>query len=52
MHLTISWLKKKGYTAHSFRHSRHSFAIRLIEKNINIVYVNSEIIGSFKFGFY
>ncbi len=36
MHLIISSLKKKGYTAHSFR---HSFATRLTEKNVNILLV-------------
>lgn len=36
MHLMISGLKKKGYTAHSFR---HSFATRLTEKNVNILLV-------------
>ena len=33
MYLKISGLKKKGYTAHSLR---HSFATRLIEKNVNL----------------
>ena len=36
MHLIISSLKKKGYAAHSFR---HSFATRLTEKNVNILLV-------------
>ena len=36
MHLLISGLKKKGYTAHSFR---HAFATRLTEKNVNILLV-------------
>ena len=36
MHLMISGLKKKGYTAHSFR---HAFATRLTEKNVNILLV-------------
>ncbi len=36
MYLKISGLKKKGYTAHSFR---HSFATRLTEKNVNILLV-------------
>ena len=36
MHLTISGLKKKGYTAHTFR---HSFATRLIEKKVNLLLV-------------
>ena len=36
MHLMISGLKKKGYTAHSFR---HSFATRLTEKNVHILLV-------------
>ena len=36
MHLMISGLKKKGCTAHSFR---HSFATRLTEKNVNILLV-------------
>ncbi len=36
MHLMISGLKKKDYTAHSFR---HSFATRLTEKNVNIFLV-------------
>ncbi len=31
LHLTISGLKKKSYTSHSFR---HSFATRLTEKNV------------------
>lgn len=35
-YLKISGLKKKGYTAHSLR---HSFATRLIEKNVNIFLV-------------
>ena len=36
MHLMISRLKKKCYTAHSFR---HSFATSLTEKNVNILLV-------------
>jgi site-specific recombinase XerD len=36
MYLAISMLKKKGYSAHSFR---HGFATRLIEKNVNIFMV-------------
>ena len=36
MHLMMSGLKKKGYTAHSFR---HIFATRLTEKNVNILLV-------------
>ncbi len=36
MHLMISSLKKKRYTAHSFR---HAFATRLTEKNVNILLV-------------
>jgi site-specific recombinase XerD len=36
MHLAISGLKKKGYTAHSFR---HSFATRLIEKKVNLLLI-------------
>ena len=36
LHLTISGLKKKGYTSHSFR---HSFATRLIEKKVNLLLV-------------
>ena len=32
----ISGIKKKRYSAHSFR---HDFAIRLIEKNVNIFMV-------------
>lgn len=32
----ISGLKKKGYTAHSFR---HSFATRLTEKNVNLLLI-------------
>lgn len=36
MHLIISGLKKKGYTAHSFR---HSFATRLIERKVNLLLV-------------
>ena len=38
MYLFISGIKKKGYSAHSFR---HSFATRLIEKNVNIFMVQS-----------
>lgn len=36
MRLVISGIKKKGYTSHSFR---HSFATRLVEKNVNIFMV-------------
>lgn len=36
MHLMISGLKKKGYSAHSFR---HGFATRLTEKNVNLLLV-------------
>ena len=36
MHLMISGLKKKGYTAHSFR---HSFATRFTEKNVNVLLI-------------
>ncbi len=36
MHLFVCGIKKKGYSAHSFR---HGFATRLIEKNINIFMV-------------
>ncbi|GAI26595.1 unnamed protein product [marine sediment metagenome] len=35
-YLKISGLKKKGYSAHSLR---HSFATRLIEKNVNLFLV-------------
>jgi site-specific recombinase XerD len=36
MYLLVSGIKKKGYSAHSFR---HGFATRLIEKNVNIFMV-------------
>jgi len=36
MHLMISGLKKKRYSAHSFR---HAFATRLTEKNVNLLLV-------------
>jgi site-specific recombinase XerD len=36
MHLLVSGIKKKGYSAHSFR---HGFATRLVEKNVNIFMV-------------
>ncbi|MDD5601264.1 MAG: tyrosine-type recombinase/integrase [Actinomycetota bacterium] len=36
MYLAVSGIKKKGYSAHSFR---HGFATRLIEKNVNIFMV-------------
>jgi integrase/recombinase XerD len=36
IYLKISGLKKKGYSAHSLR---HSFATRLIEKNVNLFLV-------------
>ena len=36
MHLIISGLKKKRYSAHSFR---HGFATRLTEKNVNLLLV-------------
>ncbi|MCJ7666218.1 MAG: tyrosine-type recombinase/integrase, partial [Actinobacteria bacterium] len=35
-YLIMSGLKKKGYSAHSFR---HSFATRLTEKNVNLLLV-------------
>jgi hypothetical protein len=36
VHLMISGLKKKEYTAHPFR---YGFATRLTEKNVNILLV-------------
>ena len=36
MYLLVSGIKKKGYSAHSFR---HGFATRLVEKNVNIFMV-------------
>jgi integrase/recombinase XerD len=36
MHLAVCGIKKKGYSAHSFR---HGFATRLVEKNVNIFMV-------------